>query len=138
MTRFPSENNKEKCKIIDYPDIQDVSYNSDGKTLYATLWVNPFMINQSTSYTQVKNSWISGVYQMYIDFPSVYDNGTDYIYSIKWNPLNQKWSPILEERNIGEGKNKVLGLISDREDFIDNDKKYVTFSLNRSMLNLAR
>ena len=58
-----------------YPDIQGVSYNSDGKTLYATLWVNPFMINQSNSYTQVKNSWISGVYQMYIDFPSVYDNG---------------------------------------------------------------
>ena len=119
-----------------YPDIQGVSYNSDGKTLYATLWVNPFMINQGTSYTQVKNSWISGVYQMYIDFPSVYDNGTHDIYSIKWNPPNQKWSPILEERNIGEGKNKVLGLISDREDFIDNDKKYVTFSLNRSMLNL--
>ena len=137
ITTFPSEDNKDKCKIDEYPDIKGVSYNSNGKNIYATLWVNPIMINQSVSYSQVRNSWISGGYQMPIDILSVYDNGTDYVYRIEWNPRNHSWSQTLEERNIDSGgKNKIYGLISDSEDFYNSDRKYVTFLLNHSKLSL--
>jgi hypothetical protein len=135
VTRFLAEDDKERCEI--YPDIRGVSYNSDGKTIYATLWVSPLLINQSTSYSQVKNSWISGGYDMSIDIPSVYDDGTDYIYRISWNPLNQSWLRALEERNLDRaGKNKIVVPIVGHEDFFDADSKYVTFSLDRTVLSL--
>jgi len=133
----PSEVNKEKCKMDEYPDIKGVSFNSDGKNVYATLWVNPILINQSVSYNQVRNSWISGGYQMPIDIPSVYDNGTDYVYRIEWNPRNHSWSQVLEERNLDSGgKNRIYGLINDSKDFYNSDRKYVTFLLNRSTVSL--
>jgi hypothetical protein len=132
---FFAETNRDKCEI--YPDIRGVSYNSDGKTIFATLWVNPLLMNHSTSYSQVKNSWISGGYDMSVDIPSVYDDGTDYIYRISWNPLNQSWLQLLEERNLDKaGKNKIVVPIVGDEDFIDTNRKYVTFSLDRTVLNL--
>jgi len=137
VTKLPSEINKEKCVINEYPDIKGVSYNSDGETIYATLWVNPIVIDQNASSGGVQNKWISGGYQMPIDIPSVYDYGTDYVYRLEWKPQNQTWSNTLEERNIGiGGKNKIHGPIGDAEDFISNDGNYVTFSINRSMLSL--
>ncbi len=136
-TTFIAESNKGKCKIDDYLDIKGVSYNSDGKTVYATLWINPISINQSASMGQVRNSWLSGGYHMSIDIPSVYDRGTDYIYRTEWNPHNQTWSHTLEERNIGKGgKNRILDLISNREGFFDTNSTYITFPLNGSMLSL--
>ena|SRR5215208_6400451 len=136
VSRFLAEDDRERCKI-NIPDIKGVSYNSDGETTYATLWVSPLLINQSTSYSQVKNSWISGGYDMSIDIPSVYDGGIDYVYRITWNPRNQSWIQTLEERNLDTaGKNKILSPIVGHEDFFDADSKYVTFLLNRTMLSL--
>jgi hypothetical protein len=135
ITRFLEEDDKERCKI--HPDIRGVSYNSDGKTIYATLWVSPLLINQSTSYSQVKNSWISGGYDMSIDIPSIYDDGNDFIYRILWNPLNQSWLQTLEERNLDRaGKSKIVRPIVGHEDFFDAGSKYVTFSLDRTELSL--
>jgi hypothetical protein len=137
ITKFPSADNKEECKINDYVDIKGVSYNSDGETIHATLWVNPMSINQNTSYNQVRNSWITGGFQMPIDIPSIYDNGTDYNYKIDWHPLNKTWSRTFEERNIDRhGKNRIYDLSSENEESVDSRNSYLTFSLNRSVLEL--
>jgi hypothetical protein len=137
ITKFPSADSKEKCTINDYVDIKGVSYNSDGETIHATLWVNPMSINQNTSYNQVRNSWIAGGFQMPIDIPSIYDNGTDYNYKIDWDPFNKTWSRTLEERNIDtEGKNRIHDLPSENEEPVDSRNSYITFSLNRSVLGL--
>jgi hypothetical protein len=53
VSRFIAEDDRARCNIH-MPDIRGVSYHSDGKTINATLWVSPLLINQSTSYSQVK------------------------------------------------------------------------------------
>jgi hypothetical protein len=138
ITKLPSEINREKCDIDVYPDIKGVSYNSDGETIHATLWVNPITIDQNaSSYIGVQNKWISEGYHMSIDIPSVYDYGNDYVYRLEWNPQSQTWSDILEERNIGVGgKNKIHGPIGGAGAFLDSNSNYVTFSINRSTLSL--
>ncbi len=135
VTKLPSETNEVNCKIGGYPDIKGVSYNSNGDTIYTTLWVNPMTMNQKSSYDGVVNEWIAGGYQMPIDIPSTYDYGTDYAYRLEWDPVNKTWSSSLEERNLGfGGKNKVYTLPAGIEDFVDSEGNYVQFSINRSTL----
>jgi hypothetical protein len=74
---------------------------------------------------------------MPIDIPSIYDNGTDYNYKIDWDPLNKTWSRTFEERNIDRhGKNRIYDLSSENEESVDSRNSYLTFSLNRSVLEL--
>lgn len=42
IIKFPAEGNITDYKINEYPDIKGVNFNSDGKTLNATLWINLF------------------------------------------------------------------------------------------------
>jgi hypothetical protein len=136
VTKLPSEDQREKCLIDEYPDIRGVSYKSDGEIIYATLWVDPIVIDQNTTFG-TQNKWVSGGYQMPIDIPSVYDYGTDYVYRLEWKPQNQTWSNTLEERNIGiGGKNKIYGPLGDAEEFMGTDGNHVIFLINRSMLSL--
>lgn len=135
VTKLPSETNEENCKIGLSPDIKGVSYNSNGDTIYATLWVNPMTMNQNSSYDGVVNRWIAGGYQMPIDIPSTYDYGTDYAYRLEWDPVDQTWSNSLEERNLGfGGKNKIHNLSGGIENFVGSEGNYVQFSINRSTL----
>jgi hypothetical protein len=135
VTKLPSETNEVNCKIGGYPDIKGVSYNSNGETIYATLWVNPMTMNKNSSYDGVVNEWIAGGYQMPIDIPSTYDFGTDYAYRLEWDPVNKTWLNSLEERNLGfGGKNRIYTLPAGIEDFVDSEGNYVQFSINRSTL----
>jgi hypothetical protein len=125
---FNAETNIDKCNASGYPDIKGVTFSSDGKMLFATLWVNPVLVDQ--------NKWITGGYQMLIDIPSVYDNGTDYMYRIEWDIPNATWIQTLEELTLNkEGMNRIHNRTGS-QGIVENDRKYVSFSLDLNKISL--
>jgi hypothetical protein len=138
--------NKTEClleqnDVFPSPDIEGVSYFSDGKTLNATVWLSsPFKehrvngtLGSASSFKELP--WHQMGYTMSIDTISVYDTGaTDYYAELKWDHINQTWSKIIYEGSkIGE-KREI-----DREDsyngFFDNGKRYFLFSIDLNKIN---
>jgi hypothetical protein len=123
------------------PDIEGVSYYSNGKTLNATVWLSsPFkehIVNgtlwSASSFKELP--WHQMGYTMSIDTLSVYDTGaTDYFAEIKWDFMNETWSKIIYEGSkIGE-KREIDGLYN-YTDFFDDGRRYFVFSLDLAKIN---
>jgi hypothetical protein len=118
---------------IRFPNIQAVSYYSDGKTLFATLWLSS-KFKDIDNMTEQHRS-----YAFFIVSDSVYNANQSYEVSVDWNPPNSnntwikkyhEWSPI-------PGYDKVLhqeNITSNHPGFFERGKNYVDLSLDLGTL----
>jgi hypothetical protein len=111
-------------------DIKSVSYNSDGKTLDATIWLNSSFI-ESPDQDQSEIHWKHLVYSMYVDIDSAYDLGVDYIINILWSEDNKTWTKEVIESSPPAAK--FVSTKSNLTGFFD--KSYVMLSLDLNMVN---
>jgi hypothetical protein len=123
------------------PDIQGVSYFSDGKGLNATIWLSTTFkehfldesLNSTESYSKLP--WHQMGYTLSIDTLSVYDTGaTDYFAEIKWDFIDQTWDFIVFEGSK-TGEKREIYVENNYTDFFENGKRYFTFSLDLNKIN---
>lgn len=135
--------NNEQCSSNGFasPDIQGVSYFSDGKILNATIWLSSPFKEHNVNGTLWSTSsfrelpWHQMGYTMSIDTLSVYDTGsTDYYAEIKWNYVNETWSKLIYEGSkIGE--KRIIDEVDGYKGFFDDGKRYFVFSLDLDKIN---
>lgn len=100
-------------KGSNYTDLRTVNYNSNGKHLNATLWLDAF--NPSPPTDREIN------YGMYID--ADFNNktgieGIDYKVEVGWNGTAKTWTRVFEEWSTN-GKSRILDLESNYTGFYD-------------------
>ena len=127
---------KNEKKSFRSPDIEAVTYFSDGKTLNATLWLSNQFIEPPSNvsdwlYPHSKDiPWYKIRYAMSIDIKSVYDTDeTDYSSNVLWDIANNRWDKTVEERS-STGETRILENKTSYIDFFDKKKSYVDLSLN--------
>ena len=139
--------NKQECIVegqkggFPSPDIEGISYFSDGRTLNATVWLSsPFKehIVNGTLWSPASFRdlpWHQIGYTMSIDTLSVYDTGaTDYYTEIKWDYRNESWTKIVYEGSK-TGEKREIDKVSDYNDFFDKGNRYLLFSLDLEKIN---
>ncbi len=131
--------NASNCKgirhDIPFPDLESVSYFSNGKSLNATLWLSaPFEEKPSPF-------WRSPSYSMFIHINSFYEtNIPDYEVTIKWDPISSTWNRQLLEWSSND--TRVLAQKDNYTGFFDNNpegsgkaKGRVNLSFNLDSIN---
>jgi hypothetical protein len=146
----------EICKIPPsrlLPDIQSVSYSSDGNKLNVTLWLTKIYSEEVyqdiprnktfsniteipsdiPSSSQSSNLSRSVQFVMAIDIVSVLDEGIDYTMELS-SPTydNPNWTENVYE--ISESGNKKLAYTKTFDTFPFNDKKFVDFSIDLKLI----
>ena len=123
------------------PDIQGVSYFSNGERLNATIWLSSAFkehhlskpLNSTDSYKKLP--WHQMGYTISIDTLSVYDTGaTDYFAEIRWNHITQTWNYIIFEGSK-TGEKREIYRDNNYTNFFEEGKRYFTFSLDLSKIN---
>ena len=115
-------------------DITAYSYLIDGGMLNVTLWLSDGIENQIeyskplTSESVYTDSWQYLTYTMSIDINSVYETGSDYFYTVHWDPIEQTWKSSLEEGSAS-GVKRYLD-IHDITNPFEDGKNYLLFSLD--------
>jgi hypothetical protein len=123
------------------PDMESVSYVSDGKTLNATLWLSSPVVENSLSkplnYSQGNLSMLKKNYGMAIDVES--DNegqGGDYLLLIQWDNNTKTWiKELFELGSEGSADYRSLDRTYNHTDFFDKGKNYIVFSLDLDSIN---
>jgi hypothetical protein len=120
---------REGQQHIPFPNIQAVNYHSDGKTLFATLWLSS-QFKDIDNMTEQHRS-----YAFFIVADSVYNANQSYEVSVDWNLANpnntwvkkyHEWSPI-------PGFDKVLyqeNIAGNHPGFFEREKNYVDLSMD--------
>jgi hypothetical protein len=124
------ETAKEKSECIlksksHSPDINAVSYLSDGNSLNATIWL-------SSPLQKIPLHKMG--YTISVDFHSVYDVGTDYYARVSKNPYNDTWTRTIEESSGSTDQKRMLNS-SVYTSAIRYNEAYVTIALPLSYLN---
>jgi hypothetical protein len=132
------ENCKDENNRFASPDIESVSYLSDGETLDVTLWLSSSFRNPTTGPLSTPESfnvipWHYLGYTISIDVVSAYDAGPDYYATIKWDPLTQKWIQVLEEGSAITEQKRLIEQFEPTK-FYDEGKNYVMFSVPLSKI----
>ncbi len=120
--------------IITYPDLESISYFSDGKTLNATLWLSG-LFEEKPSMGEIPS------YSMFININSFYGTRIpDYEVSIKWDPLSSTWNKVVTEWSAND--TRVIYEKDNVTGFFDNDplesgkaKGHVNLSLDLASIN---
>jgi hypothetical protein len=139
------EKNLSNCKTEQNgfrpPDIEAVTYFSDGKTLNATLWLSDEFIDPPLNASEWLSPefkdvpWYRIRYAMSSDIRSVYDTGeTDYSSIITWDVYNPAWKMITEER-ASTGETRVVYQKDNDTNFFGKGSSYVDLSLDLDILN---
>jgi len=129
--------NIEECitqNKFEFPDISAVSYLSDGNALNATVWLSSKLKDPTLKSTLWSASsfkeipWHVVGYTMSIDINSVYETGSDYYVTIRWDPITQTWTRVMEEGS-STGEKKIIEQLDNFTD-LDFEKKYIDFDLD--------
>jgi hypothetical protein len=130
---FSTAKNITQCKEgqqhIRFPNIQAVSYYSDGKTLFATLWL-------SSKFKDIDNAEQHRSYAFFIVSDSVYNANQSYEVSVDWNfnpNSNNPWIKKFHEWSPIPGFDKVLyqeNITSNHPGFFEREKNYVDLSMD--------
>src|SRR5829696_5725796 len=130
--------------VFPSPDIEAVSYVSDGKTLNATLWLSDIFMEPPVNASdwlspQSNDIFLYNVrYGMSIDVKSAYDieQEADYSSVIEWSPYNNNssgtktiWNWTALER-FSNKETKILHNETSHTGFFDKGKKYIELSLD--------
>jgi hypothetical protein len=126
---------KEGQQHIRFPNIQAVSYYSDGKKLFATLWL-------SSSFRDIDNMTEQHrSYAFFIVSDSELQNNANQSYevSVDWNfpNSNNSWIKKYHEWSPIPGYDKVLyqeNITSDHPGFFERGKNYVDLSMDLGTL----
>ena len=138
---FENQLDLEKClnDLDDFPtDITAFSYLSDGKMLNVTLWLSSDLKNQQINTEPLTqdnfktSSWNYLTYTMSIDINSVYETGSDYFFTIHWDPISQTWKSSLEEGSV-TGVKRFIEMEDVTASFA-NEQNFVVFSLDLSKI----
>jgi hypothetical protein len=138
-------NSTQDCKIRQQennlvPDIDAVTYLSDGKVLNVTLWLSHPFVNPSSN----KNTSLSPPFQniplylirygMSIDVHSVYENeGSDYGIRYLWDAVNNTWARMTHEISPF-GDIKILNQQYKHDMSTYNGKRYIELYLDLGSL----
>jgi hypothetical protein len=127
-----AEDSSDCAKSFEYipSDITTVNYYSDGKYLYATLWL-------SSPLEEFVNNLTSREYVIYVDVKSVYDAGiSDYGSGISWRNSSDSWTKELYEYSAIGDRWKYLKIMPNNTGFFERGNNYVSLSLDLELINL--
>lgn len=123
------------------PDIQAVTYSSDGKNLRATMWLSDTISDLPMNATDYLSPpfkevpWYKVRYAVALGIHSVYDTeGTDYSVRYVWDILNKNWTRELQEQS-------PIAIINLNETYLNefySAKPYINFALNLSQVTSPR
>jgi hypothetical protein len=147
------QNKTSNSSIVNYfrsPDIEAVTYFSDGNTLNATLWLSdmfkepPLAASNWLSPLKPENIFLHNMrYGISIDVKSAYDieQEVDYNSYVDWDPYNNSkmktnWEKIVIER-FSNKETRTLEEQTNYTGFFDREKKYVDLSFDIDTIKSA-
>jgi hypothetical protein len=128
--------NKTLCNSLrnktDLPDLDGVSYSSDGQKLNVTFWLNGKF--QENNFTNLRQP----IYRMGIILPNMKPLGVDYLVSTYYDTFPEYWVQRIEELlPTAEGQSRILEEKENYTGFFDNyfGKGHVTFTIDLGRIN---
>lgn len=117
------------------PDIQAITYSSDGKKLRATMWLSYPLFDfpdNATGYLSPPFEdvpWYKVRYAVALGIHSVYDTeGTDYSVRYVWDASNKNWTRELQEQS----PTALISTLNEtyQNTFYPNEKPYINIALD--------
>jgi hypothetical protein len=132
------------CESTTYPSLSDIAhvdYVSDGNTLNATVWLSPSEFDEQHQLRQLSQLFSLGLNVISEYEPDVTNalknvHSLDYIFAVKWVPLNQSWIGSVYQTNPQNYiDNKILAHIENQSGFFEINQHYFHLSLPLKYLN---